>query len=1055
MKKRRHIAIYLCTILVLLNQSCSSINNRLDDNVLNCGAEFDKKTDYFIVMAPDGRRLNKNELEIIDLESGKKYSNLSSRGCVSTPLKGQFLIHSKIGNWSQVINAESTITGGVVNLYDFSGEHITVACNKDKPTTVSNDLQLNSILISNVADSLKKSFQIDLDITDRNKTFRSQRTIPFAELTDEFKPFYKDFKEGLFDLKITIKNLAQNKSESVTICPFLIDQTPPEAVFSVNQREVTQKTKIHSAKQVALITPNDEISFISNDRDTKTVTYCLRNLDDNFEERDSVKSKDFENLAFSLSCEGERTIQSALNSPIPLPSKQGIWSIRYYANDQLGNQSVVRNQIFHLNHKETLDFINQTALVSVKNALYERETLRATSESLKAYKLFKTLPTRFERQSASPSVLAGLLEVTKKNAIDLNREKKTSDIYLFKVTPDGKRIVGLHENGSIGIWDNRSMKLIKSFGEVWGTGTAIALSNDESKIFILTHASTLAVWDLERGKVINSIDDMLPGAVAMMLSHDEKKLVLGTFNGLIQIRDAESLKVIKDVNEDFNSQTGMKRISSIDIDSNDERFAVSSRSTGEIKLFSLNDGSLIKSFVGHSSGVDYIKFSHDGRSIFSVSTDNTARKWDIQSGKEIHQVTSSFTSSLDDEPNANIFTQSSETDTNLIPVSLSPDEKSFVLGMGKGRVDVIDIESGGITLSYESGHRAIQNVEVGADGRTIYAKPNSNHILKLSLQRNLSERVMRPSTPDKLESVAINVRPNGEINYYNSSGIFRTWSPNGSLLKESEINLTVSHDNVLLSPDSSKIMSNSMLGIEIFDYFKQSMIIRFKPPTTDYAFAPDSRSFVTFDGTKMNVRNAETGEMLRAVETTTEPLYTSFSPDGKSILVVTKNTVDLYDTKSLILLHQYSNIQDSYPIRASVSDNASRVIGGGDSASIWDLDSERLLVRFNDEEEGFYRASFSKDTTTVVTLGKKSTIKIWNATTGDLLTTLFKLDRTPKDSKGFGPSLLAAFELSTDGKTIAYADVQGTVKVFDFDIESLRSKLCERVKDYVEEGLCQ
>ncbi|CAH3046341.1 unnamed protein product [Porites lobata] len=58
---------------------------------------------------------------------------------------------------------------------------------------------------------------------------------------------------------------------------------------------------------------------------------------------------------------------------------------------------------------------------------------------------------------------------------------------------------------------------------------------------------------------------------------------------------------------------------------------------GVIRLFDLKSGRCLRSFQGHSGGVEHLSF--DGSTIISASTDLTVRVWDAETGRLVHTMT--------------------------------------------------------------------------------------------------------------------------------------------------------------------------------------------------------------------------------------------------------------------------------------------------------------------------------------------------------------------------------------------------------------------------------
>ena len=73
--------------------------------------------------------------------------------------------------------------------------------------------------------------------------------------------------------------------------------------------------------------------------------------------------------------------------------------------------------------------------------------------------------------------------------------------------------------------------------------------------------------------------------------------------------------------------------------SSDGKWLVSASYDETIKLWSVETGECLQTFVGHRGPILNVKFSHDNRSIISVGVDRSLKVWDIQTGKCLHSLT--------------------------------------------------------------------------------------------------------------------------------------------------------------------------------------------------------------------------------------------------------------------------------------------------------------------------------------------------------------------------------------------------------------------------------
>src|SRR5262245_26538730 len=70
----------------------------------------------------------------------------------------------------------------------------------------------------------------------------------------------------------------------------------------------------------------------------------------------------------------------------------------------------------------------------------------------------------------------------------------------------------------------------------------------------------------------------------------------------------------------------------------DSNFVATGSKDKSIKLWEMNTGRELRSFLGHEHTVSTITFSPDGKYLLSGSYDKTIRLWEVSTGKEIYNL---------------------------------------------------------------------------------------------------------------------------------------------------------------------------------------------------------------------------------------------------------------------------------------------------------------------------------------------------------------------------------------------------------------------------------
>ncbi|MFP4575509.1 MAG: WD40 repeat domain-containing protein, partial [Coleofasciculus sp.] len=115
-----------------------------------------------------------------------------------------------------------------------------------------------------------------------------------------------------------------------------------------------------------------------------------------------------------------------------------------------------------------------------------------------------------------------------------------------------------------------------------------------------------------------------------------------------------------------------------------------------IKLWDVQTGKEITTFLGHGASVNSVSFSPDGKTLASGSGDNTIKLWDVQTGKEITTL----------------------QDTSVNSVSFSPDGQTLASGSAD-TIKLWDVQTGK-EITTPLGHdNSVISVSFSPDGQTL------------------------------------------------------------------------------------------------------------------------------------------------------------------------------------------------------------------------------------------------------------------------------------------------------------------------------------------------
>ncbi len=268
-------------------------------------------------------------------------------------------------------------------------------------------------------------------------------------------------------------------------------------------------------------------------------------------------------------------------------------------------------------------------------------------------------------------------------------------------SPDGSQIVSgsgnyLDDDYSIRIW-GANFALFDSHegwtkfeGHTWQVNS-VAFSMDGEKIVSASSDHNVKIWETKTGRLIHTLEIINRGIIHAAnfasFSPNAKLVVTASDDAIVRIWDAENgVELLKlqghtsSVNSVFFSSDGKLILSASGESGGDDN---------SIRIWNANDGLELMRMKGHLGGVNTAAFSPDDKYIVSASRDNTVRIWSTETGKEI-DVLRGHT----DEVNTAFFSH----DGNRI-VSASNDHTVKVWDLLSGTVQTLDDYSGKIVKS--------------------------------------------------------------------------------------------------------------------------------------------------------------------------------------------------------------------------------------------------------------------------------------------------------------------------------------------------------------------
>ncbi len=508
-------------------------------------------------------------------------------------------------------------------------------------------------------------------------------------------------------------------------------------------------------------------------------------------------------------------------------------------------------------------------------------------------------------------------------------------------SPDGRLALSGSGDNTLKLWEVASGRELRSFTGHTGRVNSVAFFPDGKLVLSGSEDKTLKVWEVATGREFMSLSGHAGEVLAVAISGDGKLALSGGGR--------------------FSSDPG-----------NGE--------AGELKLWDVHSGRMLKSLVGHNDIVESAAFSPDGKLAFTGSYDGTLKLWDLASGRELRNFASN---------------ESLTGDTNPVySVAFSPDGKTALSGNFDHTAKLWDVTSGRELKSFRGSQSAVFSVALSPDGRSVLS--GGDH--KTSILWDLaSGRELRSFAGHKDTVHSVAVSHDGKLALSGSTDhTLKLWELNSGGELKSFTGHTDAVYTVAFSPDDKLALSGGRdSSLRLWDVASGRELrssTGFSARVELAAFSPDGTAVLLNGATLLAVTDGQA--LRRFTPGSGFNLLGALSPDGKTALSVTMDKgrfrkgldfrMDLWEAASGRRLGSFGSSPDDIRALAFSPDGRLALWGGDNNAlQLWDVETGSEVRRFTGHVGAVLSIAFSPDGKRSVSSSADGTVRLWNLQSGE------------------------------------------------------------------------
>jgi WD40 repeat protein len=573
-------------------------------------------------------------------------------------------------------------------------------------------------------------------------------------------------------------------------------------------------------------------------------------------------------------------------------------------------------------------------------------------------------------------------------------------------TPDGRRLITAA--GTIRTWDAETGRLIHNFEESFRTSAVLAVSNDGLRVVAGSDDAAAREWDIASGrKVKDYVRDLGGGPVsAVALSQDRRLVAIAHDGGIIRVWNSEPTELVRTVKGEDEPIT-------IIAFSPDGARLMSYTTSGTVSVWEVATGRLIRS-QKHAGEASMLAFWTDWKRA-RVCCGDAVFAFDVMAPRSTRATLPSI-----NNPTAAAFspdgallaigardgslrllqaksakltrTFNSPSATTVLSIALSPDGTQLLAGENGPRVQHWDLSAARLVRTTETKIERNQSLGMSHDGRRVLVSDDIKFELRDVATGDLihtfdrGDQDLRPVllSPDGKLVLAPSPK-DGSVGLWNADdgSLVRTLA--GDLKGASWV--AFSGDGRLVAADGEP------RSVRIWDVVTGRLVRTLKgleEAARPVALSPDGRRILVASGDTPGTRmvDVESGKRVGTGVYPEAGSYT-FSPNGQRLLALSHEDIQLIATENGQPIVTVAG-QIPFQIPGEFLPDGQSFIAGSYDTTLTrrDVNTGGILNTFTGHTGAVIALAITRDGKRAASGSPDTTIRLWNADTGEALATL-------------------------------------------------------------------